>query len=340
MANTRLSDVWVPQTFQSYQMVDPVMVTSFVESGIITTIPMFNELASGPGFITSMPYWNRLDSSIEPNYSNDVYTDIADTQKVTAFEMLARVSELNEGWNSMDLVVPLSGKDPLKLVAAEVDRYWREQLQRRLIATVTGVWNANVAQDAGDMTIDVSDAAMAVDALNKFSADTFVRGIMTLGDQFNNVVGMAMHSMIYGTLVNLDMITFIADSNEKLTIPTYMGKVVIVDDGMPVVGGNGTTVAYKYLTVLFGRGAFGYGNGTAHVPSAFEREEARGNGGGTESLWSRKRWLLHPFGHSFLSTTITGPGLAPTWADLRLAANWDRKVSRKNVPIIFLVTNA
>ena len=340
MPRTALSDVWVPETFASYQIEDPIISTEFVSSGIMVNTPDFNELASGPGFITTMPYWNRLDSSIEPNYSNDVYTDIADPQKVTAGEMIARVSELNEGWSAMDLVVPLSGKDPLRMVAAEVDRYWQEQLQRRAIATAVGIYNANVAQDGGDMVVDVSDAAMAVDDANRFSSDVFVRGIMTLGDAFKKVSAIAVHSVIYGKLVTDDLIVYSPDSEGKLTIPTYMGKTVIVDDGMPIVGGNGTTVAYKYLTILFGRGAFGYGRGSPKVPSEFEREPARGNGGGVETLWSRKRWVIHPFGMSFTNTTITGPGLAPTWADLKLAANWDRKVNRKSVPMIFLVTNA
>ena len=148
-----------------------------------------------------------------------------------------------------------------------------------------------------------------------------------------------MHSVLFSTLLQADQIVYIKPSTGSLDIPTYLGKRVIVDDGMPIVGGNGTTVAFKYLCILFGQGAFGYGAGQAKVPSEFKRDPERGNGGGFETLWSRKRWVIHPFGYSFTSTTITGPGLSPTWADLKLATNWERKLGRKNVPLAFLVVN-
>lgn len=340
MARTQLSDVWVPETFASYQIEDPIVKTELISSGIMVTNAELNDLASGPGFITTLPFWKQIDSSIEPNYSNDVYTDEAEPQKVETAEQVARVAHLNEGFSAADLVTPLSGKDPLKFVAAHVDQYWREQAQKRLIATAIGVYNDNVASNGGDMRIDLSSANNTVADSNRFGSTAFINAALTMGDAMKKVTGMAVHSMIYGKMLKDDEIEFIKDSTGSLEIPTYKGKVVLVDDGMPIVGGDGTTVAFKYLTILFGQGAFGYGSGAARVPSEYERSAARGNGGGFETLWSRKVWVMHPLGYKFTSTTITGPGMAPTWADLKLATNWERVVSRKNVPLAFLITNA
>lgn len=339
MARTAISDVFVPETFASYQIEDPIIKSELVTSGIMVNNADMDDLANNAGYITTMPFWNQIDSSLEPNYSNDVYTDIAEPQKVTAAEQVARIADLNEGFSSADLVSSLSGKDPMKFVAAHIDQFWVEQSQRRLLATTIGLYNDNVAANAGDMVKDVSSADMTVADANRMNATTMIGAVLTLGDQMKKITGMAVHSLVYGNMLANDLIEFVPDSQGKLTIPTYMGKTVLVDDGMPIIGGNGTTVAFKYLSVLFGRGAFGYGAGTPKVPSEFQRDADRGNGGGFETLWSRKRWVMHPFGYKFLSATITGPGLSPTWADLKLATNWERVLNRKNVPLVFLVTN-
>ena len=339
MPRTTLSDVWVPETFGSYQVSDPIRQSAFVSSGIMAANSELNSLADNGGYITTLPFWNPIDSSLEPNYSNDVYTDIAEPQKITASEQIARISDLNEGWSSADLVASLAGRDPLRQIATQVDGYWVEQLQRRLIATAVGVYNENVTNGASDMIVDRSSVDMTVTDANLFGATAIVAASLTLGDKMRKLSGMAMHSVVYAHMVENDMIQFEKDSTGTLDIPTYLGKTVIVDDGMPVIGGDGTTVAFKYLTVLFGPGAFGYGRGTPKVPFEYERDPARANGGGFETLWVRKRWVIHPLGYKFNSTTITGPGYSPTWADLKLAANWTRVLNRKNVPMAFLVTN-
>lgn len=339
MAPTTLSDVWVPEVFASYQLNDPIEKTALVDSGVVSTNGLFNELANGPGRTTTMPFWNDLDASIEPNYSNDVYTDIAEPLNVSMEEQTARISDLNEGWGSADLVQQLTGQNPLQMVAAKLDRYWRKQFQRRVIATAVGVFNDNVAGNGGDMVIDVSSANMTVAAGNQFSASSFQLAALTLGDALDSISAIAMHSIVYGKLLAQELITFIQPSEGSLTVPTYAGKRVILDDGMPIVGGDGSTVAYKYLCILFGPGAIGYGNGSPKVPSEFQRFPERGNGGGFETLWSRKKWVVHPLGYTFTSTTITGPGYTPTWADLKLAANWTRVADRKTVPMAFLVVN-
>lgn len=342
MPFTTLGDVWIPEVFASYQTNDPVERTDFINSGVAIASPAFQELANGPGRITTMPFWNPLDASVEPNYSNDVYTDIAEPQSVNTGEMIARVSDLNEGWNSPDLVTQLSGRDPLRMVAATVDTYWEEQFQRRCIATAIGVYNDNVASGGGDMVVDISAAGApgTVTDANRISNTAVINAAFTMGDRYKDIGVIAMHSMVLAKLVSEDQIVYVRPSTGQIDVPTYLGKRVVVDDGMPIVGGNGGTVAYKYLTIAFGRAAFGYGRGTAKVPQEYERMPARANGGGTETLWIRKRWIIHPFGYSFTSTVITGPGLSPTWSDLKDATNWTRVLSRKNVPLAFIVTNA
>lgn len=188
------------------------------------------------------------------------------------------------------------------------------------------------------MVIDVS-------ATLGFDAGAFIDATQTMGDALmgssGEVLGaIAMHSFVYAQARKAQLIDFVRDADNNTMFATYQGYRVVVDDSMTVVGtGNDR----KFISIIFGNGAIGYGEGSPTNPLAFEREESRGNGGGVETLWTRKTWLLHPLGYSFTSAVITGNGSetiarSASWQDLANATNWNRVVERKHVPIAFLVT--
>ena len=338
MANTELTDIFVPEVFASYQVNDSVEKTAFVESGVVVLNPELDARAKSGGLLTTVPFWNDLDASIEPNYSNTTYTDVAEPQKITSDEMTARISYLNEGFSSSDLNKELAGSDPMQRIANRVDAYWERQFQRRVLAIAVGLYNDNVAANASDMTVDVTSSTPGtITDANRFDSSSFVDAQFTMGDQVGKLGVFATHSMIYKRMVKEQLIDFIRDAEGKLLWTEYLGARVIVDDGMPTFG---TGVDRKYLSILFGTGAMGYGRGTPKNPAKVARYEERANGGGVEVLWSRKTWLIHPGGYDFLSTTITAPGLSPTWANLNDAANWERVLARKNIPVAFYLTNA
>lgn len=339
MPQTTLSDVFIPQVFASYQEEGSVLTNAFSKSGILVNNEFLNTFANNAGNLATIPYWLPIDSSTEPTYPNDVYTDIAVPDKVGSNTMTTRISELNKGFSSSDLVAPLSGADPLKFVSSHIDNWWAEQLQRRLVAASIGLYNDNVA-GTGDMVLNVGvpDTATVTEDM-RFNSTNFVNAINTLGDKLNVIKTIAVHSVIYSKMVKDDMITFIKDSDGTTDIPTYLGRRVVLDDGLPVFPGSGTNPRLTYLTVMYGASVFGLGIGSVKVPSEFQRAPDRGLAGGFETLWSRKKWIIHPAGYDFTSATISGPGLSPTWADLRLATNWTRKFNRKHIPLVFLVTN-
>lgn len=338
MANTELSDIFVPEVFASYQVNDAVEKTAFVESGVVALNPELDARAKAGGYLTTIPFWNDLDASIEPNYSNTTYTDIAEPQKITSDEMTSRISYLNEGFSSSDLNKELAGSDPMQRIAARVDAYWQRQFQRRVLAIAVGVYNDNVADGNSDMTVDVTSTTPGtITDANRFDASSFVDAQFTMGDRVGNLGVFATHSMVYKRMVKQQLIDFIRDADGKLLWAEYLGARIVIDDGMPTFG---TGVDRKYLSILFGAGAIGYGRGNPRKPTAISRYEERANGGGVEVLWSRKTWLIHPAGYDFLSTTITGPGLSPTWENLQDEDNWERVLDRKNIPMAFYLTNA
>jgi len=208
--------------------------------------------------------------------------------------------------------------------------------QRRLIATYSGILADNIANDDGDMVADVSEALTAdVTASSVFSRQAFTSAAFTLGDHVDDINVISVHSVVYKRMMDNDDIDFIPDSQGQMTIPTFLGKRVVVDDGMTFTPGDGTN-APTYTSILWGAGAVGYGMGNPKVPVEVERAERGGNGAGVETLWTRKTWLVHPFGFQ-TGTAPAGPSYSV--AELGQAATWDRVVDRKNVPVSFLITN-
>src|ERR1019366_5654111 len=235
------------------------------------------------------------------------------------------------------------GSDPMRQIRSRTDLYWARQWQHKLIAVGKGVMAANIANNGGDMVVDITanatvpagGAAWTPTAINQFSRPAFTSAAFTLGDRFDDVVGIAMHSRIAETLTNQELITYVQPAGVPLPVRVYDNKFVIVDDGLPMIAdGHGN---FKFTTVLYGSGVFGFGEGAAHVPVEVFRWPSQGNGGGVEELHIRKRWIMQPSGHSWLAASMAS--LSPTNAELATAANWNRIVPRKNVPLAFLITN-
>jgi len=343
MASTMLSDVVIPVVYNSYTAVDSPELTAFFQSGAVTRNAMLDTIATAGGTIAHLPFWKDLDATIEPNYSTDNPSDVATPQKITAGEMITRISNLNQGYSAADLVAELAGSNPMQRIRNRFGTYWMRQWQRRVLAAARGVLASNVANNGSDMVSNLAlETGTGVTSANLFSRSAFTGALFSLGDHFGEISVIAVHSVVFKTMVDADDIQFITPSTpdpnlplNNQAVPYFLGKRIIVDDNMPVVAG--TTDGYKYYSILFGTGAFGYGEGNPLIPTEIYRRPDQGNGGGVEQLWERKTWILHPFGYQFTSSSVAGQ--SPTLAELATAANWSRVVDRKNVPLAFLVTN-
>jgi hypothetical protein len=194
-----------------------------------------------------------------------------------------------------------------------------------VIASVQGIILDNIADanDLGDMLVNIGAGSGTVTDANRFSAEAFIDTVQTMGDRGEELVAVACHSAIYRRMQKLDLIDFVPDSNGGKPIPTYQGREVIVDDGMPRVAAGAN---FTFSTYLFSRGAFAAGVGTPKVPVEVERQPLAGNGGGSENLHSRVEWILHPVGFALLTAGVAGQ--SPTNTELALAAAWDRRAGK------------
>ncbi len=343
MAVVRLTDAFVYPVYMSYIALDNPEKTAFWESGVVANSALLDSLARGPGKEVEVPFWNDLDPTIEPDYTNDDPADFAVPDKITSGNMKARKSFMHKAWSDMDLVAELTGSDPMVHIRNRFGTYWMRQWQRKLIAILTGVIADNVANDASDMGVDISAVGDGI-----FNSDAAIDASGTLGDAAGGMRAIAVHSKVRDRMIKNDEIVYLPDSAGNLTIATYKDMRVIVDDSMPKTGAGVNTV---YTSIMMGTGAFGfggiegsfvgYGEGIPQVPAYAIREELAGNGGGQEIIGERKTWMIHPFGFTWIEA---GGGalveFSPTNANLATAAKWDRVVSRKQVPMAWIKSKA
>lgn len=338
MATFRLTDGIEPAVFLDYMAQDSVEKTAFWQSGVVATNPLLTTKANTGGRIVDVPFWKDL-ANTEPNISDDDPTVLSSPDKIDTGKQIARIAYLNKSWSATDLASEIVGANAMQRIASKVSNYWNRAYQRRLLSMTRGLYLDNIAANGGDMVHNAARTTSGVAAAeNGFTTSNFTRAAFTLGDAFENTGAIAMHSVIYNRVVdnNINDIVFIQDSNGQLTIPTYMGRRIIIDDGMPAVL-NATSGLLEYTSVLFGAGAIGYGEGSPEHPVAVGREEAQGNGAGVEILYSRKTLLMHPMGYAFTSAAVAG--MSPTVAELQTVTNWTRVYERKATSIAFLVTN-
>lgn len=338
MADVQLSDIIDVTVYQDLAPVNSPEKTAFYESGIVVRDVMLDGIAAREGKVAELPFWNDLDADQEPNYSNDDPADEATPLNVAQGEQIARKAFVNQGYSAMDLARELAmGDDALQHVRNRFGTYWMRQHQRRLIAAARGIYADNVANDSSDMSHNIAAQATAgVGAATRWSQGAFIEAAFTMGDAVDGVTAIAVHSTVAKQITEQNDAEDVRDSEGNLLYRTYLGRRIIVDDGLPAIAGTTDAAAVNYMSVLFGPGAFGWGEALPVTPVEVERSARKGGGGGQEEIWERKTWLLHPAG--FQQTTVP-TGESFTNAELATAAVWDRVVDRKLVPMAFLWTN-
>lgn len=336
MATVRLSDVQFDEdVYLSYVQEDRPDRNAYTNSGVAVTSNAIQERANGEGEITSIPYWKDLDDSSE-NLSSDDPSQHATPDKIGTGKMVARKLFINNGWQSANLVSSLVGnEDPMRQIASRTSAYWRQRFAARIQAATLGAYNANAA-GSGDMIFDVAvEDGSNVTADTRWTYDGFVDAMGTMGESADELAMLAVHPDTMSQLRKQQQIEFIQDANTGIMIPTYNGLRLLEDKKLPVIAG--ATSGFKYVSVLYRAGAFGYGEGSPKYPVATEMDELAGNGAGVETLVERKEWIIHPEGYRWNESSVAGQ--SPTVSEFETAANWSRQFERENVGMAFYVHN-
>lgn len=338
MATTRLSDVIVPSVFNRYMVKDTMEKSRIFQSGILRSDPSLNAFLAGGGLTVNVPFWKDLDDT-EPGIANDDPASLATPGKIGTGQEVAIRNIRTRGWSAAKLTAELAGSDPMARIRSRVSDYWTRAFERHLVSLMVGIFADNAANDGGDMRVVIgADAAGAPGAANLISAEAILDAKQTMGDQGEGLDTIIIHSVVHTRLQKANLIDYIPDSEGRVRFPTYLGYRVVVDDSVRVVQGTTNTSRFLYSSYLIERGAIAWGESSVDTPVETERKPDQGNGMGVENLWTRRQYIMHPYG--FKWTDASRAGNFPTNAENQNAANWDRVApERKMVGLVELVTN-
>ena len=312
---------FIPELFLSYQQEINQAKSGFFRSGIIAENAAISaEFAKGGRTIT-IPHFNDLagDSEILNDVTGLTAAVLAGNAQVGVRNLRGRA------WQSSDLAAELAGDDPMRAIAIRTGEYWVRDTQSTMISILNGLFGPLAGGGA------LSDTHMFGGGAETISADSMIQTIALLGDAGQDLSAVAMDSQTYYALIRADLIVpgTAPDINsqidtrvsaERAEFGTYLGRPVIVDDGLAPTGdlvGGGTGSADVHTVYFFGPGAMVYSEIAPKTPVETDRDILRS----IEVLVNRKEYMLHPIGLSWIGTAA---GNSPTNGEFATVGNWDR----------------
>ena len=249
-------------------------------------------------------------------------------------------------------------------VRNQINRYWNDVDQGTLLAILEGIF-AMAATGTGAIktanaefvdkhTYDISSLATGED--QRMGATSLNVAIQkACGDHKQKFSLVICHSTVATNLENLKLLAYLkytdAEGIERdLEMGTWNGRLVIVDDSMPVEvvpavpaseGVQAQDSYTKYTTYVLGEGAIGFEPVGAKVPYEMVRD-AKTNGG-EDTLISRKRNAVSVAGISYLKAVQATN--SPTDVELKNGKNWalvsngsSKTISHKAIPIARIIS--
>lgn len=343
------SKIFNGEVFGRYvERVPDLKRNELLKAGVLRPRPdlgtMLDEQTGG-NFIT-VPMKGLLDGEVL-NY--DGSTDITATSTDTFSQSMIVVGRA-KAWVEKDFSYELTGVDFMDNVAEQVSKYFENVDQDTILAILKGIF----AMTSDDMAKHVTDISG--------NADANVFGVTTLNSAINKACGqnkgifkvIIMHSDVSTNLENLRLIEYMKYTDKDgiqrdLGIATLNGKVVLIDDSMPLEevaeSSAGKNDGYfKYTSYVLGEGAFDYLNCGVKVPYEMSRDPK--TNGGQDTLYTRQRKLFAPRGISWKGASSI---ISPTDEQLATGTNWEivsngktdsnkKYFNHKAIPIVKIVT--
>lgn len=252
------------------------------------------------------------------NYDGD--TNITATSRDT-YQQGKVVFGRAKGWTEKDFAYDITGGHNFDAVLGEIAEYWDDINQDVLLAILKGIFSMGDTEFTNDHTYDISAADTTDDAdAQKYGAATLNTAMQkACGDKKAQFAVIIMHSAVATRLENLQLLTYMKynDANgieRELPMATYNGKLVLIDDTMPVTGSGASAI---YTSYVLGRGAFEYCDAGAKQPFETWRDPA--TNGGEDYLFTRERKMYAPMGISFEPVSIPK---SPTNAQFEAGSSW------------------
>lgn len=292
---------------------------------------------SGTGYAI-LPMYGLLDGDVL-NYDGN--TDITATS-TTTYERGVVVVGRAKAWIESDFSEDITGGAGfMDNVARQVAEYFDEVDQDTLLAILEGIYSMTGTANeefVENHTYDVT--ATDTGTIDQTTLNSAVQ--KAGGDNKSKFKIAIMHSAVATQLENLNLLEYLKYTDAQgiqrdLTIGTWNGRTVIIDDSMPV------TESDEYTTYILGEGAFDYENIGAKVPYEMDRDPSVK--GGQDTLYARQRKCFAPYGISY--TKANQATLSPTNEELKDGSNWElvndgngNVINHRAIPIARIISKA
>lgn len=309
---------------------------------------------------TRIPYFGRISGATSQN--NDGATDIT-SSNTTTFEQGFVTASRMDGWTERNFSKSITaGVDFMDNVAAQISDYKYEVKQTMLLAILKGIFSMTTTGGSGEAKIANNAAAEFIakhtyDVTKNDGENAFV-GSATLNKAIQRACGdnksifklVICHSEVATNLENLKLIKFMTYTDEDgierdLTLGTWNGRLVLVDDSMPTEdvpessggAGDGYTA---YTTYILGEGSIILDDIGDPKPYEMYRDPAKN--GGEDTLYVRDRYICGVDGISFEKpASITA---SASNEELAKGTNWNiihndkEAISHKAIPIARIIS--
>lgn len=290
----------------------------------------------------------------------DGQTD-ATSESTTTFERGVVVIGRMKGFTEKDFSKDITaGTDFMDNVAKQLAKYWANIDQDTILNILKGIFSMTGTENkvfVDNHTYDVTPNENG--NVGETTLNTAIQ--RAAGDNKQAFTLALMHSNVATNLENLKLLAYLKYTDAQgierpLTLATWNGRAVLIDDSMPTksiakVPAKGTegTDGYvaeipaytEYTTYVLGQGAFDYEDIGAEVPYEMDRNASK-NGGQT-TLYTRQRKCFAPYGISYEKKYQAS--LSPTNAELANGANWalvndenGEVIDHKSIPIARIVS--
>ena len=314
-----------PQAFGAYvKRVPNVKKNELAKSGAVGSNEQARSALSNQtgSLYARIPYFGRIDGSTSQN--NDGATNIGSTNTSTFEQGFVTASRM-DGWTERSFSKNITaGTDFMDNVAKQISEYKFEVRQAMLLSILKGIYSMSTEGDTvaaiaakefiEKHTHDISGEAGESAYVSATTLNTALQ--KACGDNKDIFKLVIMHSVVSTNLENLKLLKYMtytdADGVEReLSLGTWNGRIVLVDDGMPSEGGN-------YTTYALGEGSIILDDIGDAVPYEMSRDPK--TNGGQDTLYVRDRYICGVDGISFEKpSSITA---SASNADLANGENW------------------
>lgn len=332
------SKTFNPQAFGAYvNRIPNTTKTELAKSGAVgSNENARNALASQTGSLYSrIPYFGRISGGTSQN--NDGSTDVTATS-TTTYEQGFIVASRMDSWTERSFSRNITaGVNFMDNVAAQIADYKLEVKQAMLLAILEGIFSMSTTGSTVSAKAAKEFLTAHVYDITGNSGDAAFVGASTLnkaiqkacGDNKNIFKLVVMHSEVATNLENLRLLKYMTYTDKDgvqrdLSIGSWNGRTVLVDDSMPVTevtesakdAGDGYTA---YTTYVLGENSIILDDIGDANPYEMNRNPEKN--GGQDTLYVRDRYICGVDGISFEKpASITA---SASNADLKNGANWN-----------------